>query len=110
MMGCVCKVQRDIFGDSLRTVKSICMRKAHLCQKHIGRGLPCCVAPARIANGPGTAWVLTVSRSRKRERGKEYCYSITSVQTPAVSAAWAGGLSQLFVLKYMLFVSPTDPA
>lgn len=107
MMGCVCKVQGDICGDSLRTVKSICMKRAHLCQEHIGRGLPFCVVPARMANGPGTAWVLKVSRSRKRERGKEYWYSITSVQTPAVSAAWAGGLSQLFVLKYMLFVSPT---
>lgn len=72
MMGCVCKVQGDIFGDSLRTGKSICMKRAHLCQERIGRGLPFCVVAARIANGLGTALVLKASRSRKRERGKEY--------------------------------------
>lgn len=35
-----CRVQGDIFRGSLRTGKSICMKRANFGQEHIGRGLP----------------------------------------------------------------------
>lgn len=44
---------RVIFGGSLRTGRSMCMKWANFCQKHIGRGLPFCVVAARMINGPG---------------------------------------------------------